>query len=76
MERNHNLEIELVPGEGTFANLDSIANGVADIALIENFVPFKDDVRSVLSFYPKVLHIFYLDDGASGASDLTGVSRW
>ncbi len=63
MERNHNLEIELVPGEGTFANLDSIANGVADIALIENFVPFKDDVRSVLSFYPKVLHIFYLDDG-------------
>ncbi len=63
MERNHNLEIELVPGEGTFANLDSIADGVADIALIENFVPFKDDVRAVLSFYPKVLHIFYFDDG-------------
>ncbi len=63
MERNHNMEIELVPGEGTFANLDSIANGIADVALIENFVPFKDDVRAVLSFYPKVLHIFYFDDG-------------
>ena len=63
MERNHNLEIELVLGEGSFANLDSIAAGVADIALIENFVPFRDDVRTVLTFYPKVLHIFYFDDG-------------
>lgn len=63
MERNHNLEIELVPGAGSFANLDSIASGVADIALIENFVPFRDSVRAVLSFYPKVLHIFYFDDG-------------
>ncbi len=63
MERNHNIEIELVNGAGSFANLDSIAEGVADIALIENFVPFRDDVRTILSFYPKVLHIFYLDDG-------------
>lgn len=63
MERNHNVEIELVTGEGSFANLDSIADGVADIALIENFVPFRDDVRTLLTFYPKVLHIFYLDDG-------------
>ena len=64
MERNHsNVEIELVPGAGSFANLDSIADGVADIALIENFVPFRDDVRTILTFYPKVLHIFYFDDG-------------
>lgn len=63
MERNHNIEIELVPGAGSFANLDSIADGVADIALIENFVPFRDDVRTILTFYPKVLHIFYYDNG-------------
>ena len=63
MERNHNIEIELVPGAGSFSNLDSIAEGVADIALIENFVPFRDDVRTILTFYPKVLHIFYYDNG-------------
>lgn len=63
MERNHNVEIELVNAGGSFANLDSIADGVADIALIENFVPFRDDVRTILTFYPKVLHIFYLDNG-------------
>ncbi|MEM9324326.1 MAG: TAXI family TRAP transporter solute-binding subunit [Bacteroidota bacterium] len=63
MERNHNVEIELVIGQGSFANLDSIAEGVADIALIENFVPLQERVRSVTLFYPKILHIFYLDDG-------------
>jgi len=63
MERNHNVEIELVIGEGSFANLDSIAAGAADIALIENFVPLREEVRSVTLFYPKILHIFYLDDG-------------
>ncbi|MDW3196959.1 MAG: TAXI family TRAP transporter solute-binding subunit [Cytophagales bacterium] len=63
MERNHNVEIELVNAGGSFANLDSIADGVADIALIENFVPFRDDVRTILTFYPKVLHIFYQDNG-------------
>lgn len=63
MERNHNVAIELVPGAGSFANLDSISDGVADIALIENFVPFREDVRTVLTFYPKVLHIFYFDRG-------------
>ena len=63
MERNYNVEIELVIGEGSFANLDSVAAGVADIALIENFVPLREEVRSVTLFYPKILHIFYLDDG-------------
>ena len=70
MERNHKVEIELVPGTGSFANLDSIAEGVADIALIENFVPFRDDVRAILTFYPKVLHIFYFDRGGPEPRDL------
>ncbi len=63
MERNYNIEVELVLGEGSVANLDSVAEGGADMALIENFVPLREEVRSVTLVYPKILHIFYLDDG-------------
>ncbi len=63
MERNYNIEVELVLGEGSVANLDSVAQGAADMALIENFVPLREEVRSVTLVYPKILHIFYLDDG-------------
>ena len=39
------------------AALDAIAAGEADIALISNHLPFRDDIATVMPLYPTVLHI-------------------
>lgn len=62
MERNHNVEIELIIGEGSLANLDSLSGGKADFTITENHVPFRTGIQSLLPFYPQILHIFYKSD--------------
>ena len=37
--------------------LDMVASGEADIALVSNYLPFRDDVATVMPLYPTVLHI-------------------
>lgn len=39
------------------AALDAVAAGEADIALISNSLPFRDDIATVMPLYPTVLHI-------------------
>ena len=39
------------------AALDAILSGNADIALISNNLPFRDDIATVMPLYPSVLHI-------------------
>lgn len=39
------------------AALDAIAAGEADIALVSNHLPFRDDIATVMPLYPTVLHI-------------------
>ncbi len=39
------------------AALDAVAAGEADIALISNHLPFRDDIATVMPLYPTVLHI-------------------
>jgi len=62
IEREHDLEVELIIGEGSIANLDSLSKNKADLTIVENYVPFRKDVKSILPFYPQVLHIFYTSD--------------
>lgn len=39
------------------AALDAVASGDADIALVTNNLPFRDDIATVMPLYPTVLHI-------------------
>ncbi|WP_370088531.1 TAXI family TRAP transporter solute-binding subunit [Ekhidna sp.] len=55
----YNVDIHLVEGVGTDANLDSLEQNRIDIALVENYVNYRDGVNSAFSVYSEVLHIFY-----------------
>lgn len=55
----HNVDIELIIGSGSEANLDSVASGKIDFTIVENHVPYKEGVNSILVFYPQILHIFH-----------------
>lgn len=59
LEDEFNVEIKLVPGVHTDANLDSLIQGKVDIGLIENYVPYQNGANSAFSFYQEVLHLFY-----------------
>ena len=37
--------------------LEAIATGDADIALVSNYLEFRDDIATVMPLYPTVLHI-------------------
>jgi len=41
------------------AALDAVASGAADIALVSNSQPFRNDIATVMPLYPTVLHIAY-----------------
>lgn len=55
----YNVDIHLIEGIGTDANLDSLELKRIDIALVENYVNHRDGVNSAFSVYSEVLHIFY-----------------
>ena len=55
----YNVEITLIEGVHTDANIDSLVSGKVDIALVENYVPYEEGLSSAFSLYSEVLHIFY-----------------
>ena len=55
----YNTDIVLIEGLGTEENLDSLVLGAVDIALVENYVKFREGVNSAFSVYSEILHIFY-----------------
>jgi len=44
------------PGE---AALDILIAGEADLALVSNYLPYREDITTVMPLYPSVLHIAY-----------------
>jgi len=52
-------EFEVKLSDGTGPNLDSLAAGVADLAIVENNLSFVDGIKTALPVYKQVLHIFY-----------------
>jgi len=43
------------------AALDAVASGEADLALVSNYLPFRDDIATIMPLYPTVLHILRSD---------------
>jgi TRAP-type uncharacterized transport system substrate-binding protein len=41
------------------AALDMLIEGKADLALISNYLPYREDIATVMPLYPSVLHIAY-----------------
>ena len=70
LESEFNVEIMLIEGVNTNANLDSLIMDRIDIALVENYVPYMEGLNSAFSVYSEVLHLLYKDglDGSSFAS--------
>jgi TRAP-type uncharacterized transport system substrate-binding protein len=61
IEDRHNYDIELIIGEGSIANLDSLKKGTADLTIVENYVPYQDSIMSITTLFPQILHIFYFN---------------
>lgn len=59
LESKFNVDIVLRKGINTNANIDSLVSQKVDIALVENYIPYIEDINSVFSVYSEVLHIFY-----------------
>lgn len=51
--------VTVVPGIGSLANLDSLENNSADLAIVDNYSRFSDGVRAIMPLYPQVLHILH-----------------
>lgn len=62
LDKSENLNVELIIGQGSIANVDSLLAGTADLAIIENHTPVEDSITSILPIYPQILHILYLSD--------------
>jgi hypothetical protein len=58
------LELSEVPMSEAAA-LDAVASGAADLAVVSNNMPFRDDVATVLPLYPAVLHVAHRADAAT-----------
>lgn len=41
--------------------LDALLSGEADLAVVSNYLPFRDGIATVMPLYPSVLHIAYRD---------------
>jgi uncharacterized protein len=56
------------------AAVDAVASGTADIALVSNSLPFRNDIATVMPLYPTVLHIAYREgrDASTGSTLLRG----
>jgi len=62
------LHITDVPQSGEAA-IDQVAAGDADIALVSNSLPFRDNIETILPLYPTVLHIAYRKDLDASSSE-------
>jgi TRAP-type uncharacterized transport system substrate-binding protein len=58
----YNVDIQLIEGKGTNTNIDSMLSNNADMALVENYIPYVEGINSAFSVYSEVLHIFYEKD--------------
>jgi len=58
------------------AALDMLLAGEADIALVSNYLPYREGVATVMPLYPSVLHVAYREgmDPSSGYSLLNDAS--
>ncbi len=59
LESEFNVEIKLIEGVHTNANIDSLVLNKVDFALVENYIPYRKGMNSAFSFYSEVLHVFY-----------------
>ena len=57
------LEVEVSVGGGALSNLEAVASGEADLAIVPNNVAFIDDVRTVTTLYTGVLHTLHRREG-------------
>jgi len=56
--------------------LDMLVSGEADVALVSNYLPYREQITTIMPVYPSVLHIAYRDgrDASDGYTLLEGAS--
>ncbi len=60
------FEIRVSVGQGSVANLERVAEGSADLTLVENNAEHRPGVRSLLPLYRGVLHVLHEPDASPG----------
>ncbi len=46
-------------GDGSLASLDSLMKGQSHFTIVDNYIPFKDEVRAIIPLYPQILHVLH-----------------
>jgi len=60
LDQSTAVRIQITDDEQTGeAALDSLIEGEADLALVSNYLPYREDIATVMPLYPSVLHIAY-----------------
>lgn len=49
----------ILDGIGSSANIDSLKNGIADFAVVDNHASYNPEIYSVIPLYPQILHVVY-----------------
>ena len=60
-ENDISVQLTETPLAGEAA-LDALSDGTADIALVSNNLPFREDITTIMPLYSTVLHIGYRSD--------------
>lgn len=76
---NKGFEFELQVGAQQLTGelaLDAMLAGDAELALVSNYLPFREQVAAVMPLYPSVLHIAYRNgrDSSNGVTLLNGAT--
>ena len=60
LDQSTAVRIQITDDEQTGeAALDSLIGREADLALVSNYLPYREDIATVMPLYPSVLHIAY-----------------
>ena len=58
--------------------LDMLIAGDADLAMVSNYLPYREDITTIMPLYPSVLHIAYRDgrDTTNGYTLIDQAKVW
>ncbi len=67
LEREAGIAVEIVAGRGVLDHVEALTHGEADLAVVENSLPFEPRLSAVAPLYKGVLHVLYRSEAEAGS---------
>ncbi|MCX7298792.1 MAG: ABC transporter substrate-binding protein [Rhodobacterales bacterium] len=72
-ETGSDIVIDVLESDGAVMNAERLANGEADLGLLQSDTPLPPDVEGVVALFPEMMHIVARQDAGIGTpADLAG----